>query len=218
MPLTCENEHEMTGDCNPWLEIPADDYEGHMAQVGQLQALDRILAEVLAEVRPARLALPGCTTGNGLEHVDSDVTELVLGIDLNPRYLRTLQRRFGALRGLHLLCADLARCSFRPAVFDLVHAALLLEYVDPGAVVPEMARWLRPGGTLSVVLQLPSKESAPVSETPYTSLKALAPLLHLVPPEELERIATGCGLSLERSWRVPLPRGKAFWVGMFRAR
>jgi ubiquinone/menaquinone biosynthesis C-methylase UbiE len=206
----------MTGDCNPWLEIPADDYEGHMTQVGQLQALDRILAEVLAEVRPARLALPGCTTGNGLEHVDSSVTELVLGVDLNPLYLRTLQRRFGALHGLHLVLADLRRFSVRPASFDLVHAALLLEYVDPAVALPEMARWLRPGGALSVVLQLPSAESAPVSETPYQSLKALALVMRLVASEELERIATGCGLSEERSWRVPLPRGKAFWVGLFR--
>ena len=41
-------------DQNPWLRIPARDYEGHMGPEGvdQQAALDQILGQVYAEVRP----------------------------------------------------------------------------------------------------------------------------------------------------------------------
>ena len=43
-----------------------------------------------------------------------------------------------------------------PAAFDLVHAGLVLEYVDWSLLLPRVAATLKPGGILSVVLQLPS--------------------------------------------------------------
>ena len=82
--------------------------------------------------------------------------------------------------------------------------------------VPDMVSWLAPGGALAVVLQLPSPVSAPVSATPYPSLEALAPIMSLVPPAELDRIATSCGLGREREWQVPLPRSKALHVALYR--
>jgi SAM-dependent methyltransferase len=185
--------------------------------VRQLQALSDLLGGLLRELKPRRLALPGCTTGNGLEHVDQTETELILAIDLNLDYLRLLRARFGRLPGLLTVCADLRRFSLPHASFDLVHAALLLEYLDPQATVTELASWLAPGaGLMSVVLQLPSSKSAPVSETPYRSLQRLAPLLRLVPPEELDRVARAASLVRVRATRLELPRDKGFWVGLYR--
>lgn len=61
---------------NPWLEIPAADYVGHMVgpEVGQLPVLSRLLREALEQFRPHDLLLLGCSTGNGLAHVDPTVT------------------------------------------------------------------------------------------------------------------------------------------------
>ena len=57
---------------NPWLTIPAEDYEAHMAspEVGQLQVLNQLFKMVLEEHRPESLAVLGCSTGNGFEHID----------------------------------------------------------------------------------------------------------------------------------------------------
>jgi hypothetical protein len=55
---------------NPWLQIPACDYEAHMAlpEVAQAQALSKLMASVMKEYTPQSLAVIGCTTGNGFEH------------------------------------------------------------------------------------------------------------------------------------------------------
>ena len=69
---------------NPWLEIPAADYEGHMGTAGastQLGPLRTILADVYAQVRPARVAVLGCGTGNGLDVVDPARTRRLVGVD-----------------------------------------------------------------------------------------------------------------------------------------
>lgn len=206
-------------DESPWLDIPASDYEGHMGldSVRQLQALSQLFAEVLAEVRPRRVAVPGCTTGNGFEHLDPGSTELLLALNLNPEYLRVARRRFAhRLPGLVTVQADLRRPPVLPHAFDLVHCALVLEYLEPAPLLAEQARWLAPGGVLSVVLQLPSATSAPVSDTPYPSLRSLEPLMLLVPPELVDRVARASGLQALSAREVPLPRGKAFWVGCYR--
>src|SRR4030042_5806407 len=56
---------------NPWLQIPACDYEAHMAlpEVAQTQAISKLMASALKEYAPASLAVMGCTTGNGFDHI-----------------------------------------------------------------------------------------------------------------------------------------------------
>lgn len=188
-----------------------------LATVGQLQALDRILGDLLRELEPRRVAVPGCTTGTGFAHLDPARTELVVAVDLNPAYLRRLADRFRPrLSGLLPVQGDLRRFSLRPARFDLVYCALVLEYLDPAPVVAEMARWLAPDGVLAVVLQLPSRLSGPVSRTPYRSLTRLEPVLRLVPPPVVERAAAAAGLQPLRSEVIPLPAGKAFALVRYR--
>jgi SAM-dependent methyltransferase len=86
---------------NPWLSIPASDYEGHMAAVGQLAALGTVFRDVYVQTRPGRLAIVGCATGNGIEHVDPNVTSEVIGVDVNAEYLSRARARFGG-RGFAL--------------------------------------------------------------------------------------------------------------------
>ncbi len=203
---------------NPWLSIPAADYEAHMAEgsVAQLQALNRIFHGDLLRHRPRALLVAGCATGNGFEHIDPAVTKRVVGIDINPDYLAILRHRHAArLPHLELVEADLVQATVHPAAFDLVHAALVLEYVDVAAAVERLASWVRPGGVLTVVLQEPSAEAPPVSRTAYPSLLALESLQRLVDPAELTARARAHGLVALDSSRVPLPQGKAFAVLRF---
>ncbi len=64
---------------NPWLEIAASDYVGHMGspEVDQLSVLSPLLREALDMFRPRDVLLLGCSTGNGLLQVDPAVTDRV---------------------------------------------------------------------------------------------------------------------------------------------
>lgn len=204
---------------NPWLNIPAADYETHMAhaEVGQLQFLNRVFRDVLVEFRPAAVAVVGCTTGNGFEHIRNDITTRVVGIDINPSYLEIVRRRFaGRIAGLELICTDIRTCELPADTFDLVHAALVLEYVRPAIVIDRAADWLRRGGLFVAVLQLPSPRSGKVTDTGITSLEPLERFMNLVGPADLNRIAVQRGFLEVRTRRVGLPGAKEFHVAIFR--
>ena len=169
--------NEWDRDANPWLHIPAEDYEGHMGSGGvdQLDALDRIMGAIYADVRPRRLVILGCGTGNGFRHIDPEVTVRAVGVDINPAYIEIARRRHPGLKGiLELSCSYAEKCAFDPGSFDMVHAALLLEYLEPEPMISKIASWLVPGGTASFVIQEPGGGNGPVSETPFKSLMALA--------------------------------------------
>jgi hypothetical protein len=208
---------------NPWLSIPAADYEGHMAaaEVGQLAPLAETFARIYAPLRPASVALLGCATGNGLEAIDPAVTPRIVGVDVNPEYLAIARRRHARLGpALDLRCADLGACDLGAEAFALVHAALVFEHVDPEALVARIACWLAPGGTCAAVLQLArgDQQPPPVSPTRFASLKALSGAMRLLAPDDLRRLFAAHGLDETRAWEVPLPGGKAFHVGLYRRR
>jgi SAM-dependent methyltransferase len=204
---------------NPWLDIPEADYVGHMAgaAVGQRQALNAIFRATLARYAPARLLVLGCSTGNGFEHIDPQVTADVTGIDINAAYLDTVRAEHEG-RGfrLHLECGDLAHHPLPAGRFDCVHAALVLEYLDWARLVPRVVPSLQPGGTLSVVLQVPSPTAPAVSRTAYSSLLRLENIFRFVDPIALRDVAAGEGLALDAGLTVPLPQGKKFEVLYFR--
>lgn len=198
---------------NPWLTIPAADYEGHMSHesVRQLQELNAAFADALARHPPRSLAVLGCATGNGFEHIHPEITETVCAVDINRRYLDLLaQRHAGRLPGLRLLNEDVRTAVLPARAFDHIHAGLLFEYVDPPRVLRRIAGWLAPGGVLSVVLQLPSAHSGPVSETSFSSLGSLASIMRLVEPDLLLAAASHVGLVTVETHYRELPQGKRF--------
>jgi ubiquinone/menaquinone biosynthesis C-methylase UbiE len=206
---------------NPWLDIPCSDYVGHMSRpdVGQHRVLNRILEEVLTSVRPHSALVLGCSTGNGLEHVDPHVTSRVVAIDINSAYLARLAERFPDPRfTLDVRCADLAACSFEREAFDLVHAALILEYLDWRRLLAPVANAIRPAGVLSVVLQLPSQATPAVTPTPFTTLRSLESIFSFVDPDVLVADAAGLDLRLQSRRREPLESFKAFEVLYFTKR
>lgn len=204
---------------NPWLGIPVADYVGHMSspEVGQHLVLNGLLRDALAGTRPRALLVLGCSTGNGLEHVDPSVTTRVVGVDINPAYLERLAARFpnpGFV--LERRCVDLPAYAFEPGAFDLVHAALIFEYVEWPSLLPRVAGTLRPGGVLSVVLQAPTPAGPAVTPTGFTSLRALESVFRFVEPDALVAHAAALGLQPESRRTERLGSGKEFEVLRFR--
>jgi SAM-dependent methyltransferase len=200
---------------NPWTVVPAADYERHMGPEGvdQLAPLSSLFQEAYLGAQPDRLLVVGSATGNGLEHVDPAVTRRVVGLDVNLQYLGITRQRFFHLGPrLELFCTSALAWRSPPQAFDLVHAALVFEYLHPEPLVARLAEWLADRGTCSVVLQLPGGEGPP---PPSKALEIISKAMKLVPPAELTALFTQHGLPLRRSRTVPLRYGKSFWVGTF---
>ena len=200
---------------NPWLQIPAEDYEGHMSapNVLQLQMLNKIFADVLNKFPHKSICILGCTTGNGFEHLTNEKVERIIGVDINNKFLTVCKKQYGnKLPKLELICADLTELDFPNGSFDLIHSALIFEYVDVDKLLLKIFRWLKPNGILSVVLQLPGETSAPVSETTYQSLKLLNPVMKLVNVEDLKTKAENNELNEIQNYKINLQTGKSFSV------
>lgn len=202
---------------NPWLQVPVDQYEGHMAHksVRQAQYLSFVLQEQVDRFKPERLLVPGVSAGNGLEHVDPDVTRIVTGLDIQPDYLEIARERFAErLPGLNLVQQDLL--TWEPDdEYDLVFCALLLEYLDPKRAVPKLCSVLAPGGMLVILVQLDGKGS-PVSASPFNDVKLLEPAMTLVDPAVVREISNDCKLEQTERRIDLLKSGKSFWIGWFR--
>lgn len=204
---------------NPWLRIPAEDYEGHMRAAGQAEVLRNLFARAYLAVRPRRLAILGCTTGTDFEYVDPSITEESVGIDLNSEYLTIARTRLSQsrLRSTFLL-GDLMEVDLPVAHFDLIHVALVLEYVDPVRLFSRVQAWLADGGTCSVISQEPATNLPAVTPTGYDSLKALSACMVPRTAQEIERLGAEAGLRLEARTDVSLPSGKMLVSSTFEKR
>ena len=90
----------------------------------------------------------GCGSGELARHLAAAGLR-VTGCDISANMLARRRRRPGGRGRLGPARAGWQTLPFAPATFDAVVAASVLEYVtDPGAVLQECARVLRPGGVL----------------------------------------------------------------------
>lgn len=203
---------------NPWLQIPSEEYNGHMSapNVMQLQMLSRIFKESLDEFEPGSICVLGCTAGNGFEHlINRDITRAV-GIDINPKYVAECRAWFVEdVPNLQLICADLNELELTEEIFDFLYAALIFEYVDVEKTLFKTSRWLKQNGLMSVVLQLPSETKPVVSETEFSSLKLLNPFMQLVSPESFKELAHEFGLVEIQNVEEEIIPGKSFYIGVF---
>lgn len=203
---------------NPWLLIPADDYERHMAHphVRQIEFLNGVFKNVLKAHPPRRLLVVGCSTGNGFEHIDYDAVEKVVAVDINPEYLAILRGRFEKhLDKIHTICVDINDWELPDTGFDLIHCALIFEYVDAQRTLRHLSRFIIPGGYLSVVLQMPDAAHAAVTDTAYHSLKLLDGFMRLVAPEYFEAVAAVSGFEVIERRTHRLDSGKEFYVATY---
>jgi len=216
-PLGGQDEQMSMGE-NSWLSIPLADYEGHMESVGQTGALRRLFSDVYAAVRPVRLAVLGCTAGADFDEVDPAITQLALGVDINARYVAAAEHRTTRL-GLNVqfICGDVLRVNLSQAPFDLIHAALLVEYVDTATLFRRVRYWLCKNGVLSIVSQEPLSGLEAVSPTKYKSLQVLAGQMCLQPADEIERIGAQEGFALKSRRSLEVLKGKILMHSIFEA-
>lgn len=205
---------------NPWLGVPLEDYERHMnsAEVQQLSVLSELFAEAITLCRPASVAVLGIAGGNGLEHIDTQVTKRVVGLDVNPAYLEAVSRRHSSACQLELHCADLAEDVVELEPVALVHVALVFEHAGAGRCLDNALSLVAPNGALSVVLQLPSEIEQGVSTTAVASIQKLRADFSFIDPTWLKETLEERGFQLVRDTRRSLLAGKAFWMGVFRRR
>lgn len=202
---------------NPWLQIPLADYEGHMRSpaVQQLGALSDLFAEALAIRRPASVAILGVAGGNGLECIDSAVTQRVVGLDFNPSYLNSVRERHTSLPGLELHCVDLAETRLQLEPVDLVHAALVFEHAGNGRCLDNAISLVAPSRALSVVLQLPGNPGQDVGSSGLASIQRLASHFTLIDVSGFRRTLEMRAFRLVHESTRTLPAGKCFWMGIF---
>ena len=203
---------------NPWLKIPAADYENHMAHpgVGQSIFLEQLFKKALHEYDASTIALLGAATGTGLEHLDPRKTKKLTAVDINEEYLHILAQRFSdRIVGLSLVRADLEKCDLENGYYSLVFAGLIFEYVDPEILLQKITTWLHEKGTLVVVLQLSGPENQTVSASPYKSLQRLIPLMKLIPPDTFNAMAGHAGLKRLKEKTIDLESKKSFYVASY---
>jgi Methyltransferase domain len=202
---------------NPWLGVPLAEYEQHMKSPGvqQLCVMSDLFGEALGYCQPTSVAILGIAGGNGLEHVDSNLTGRVVGLDVNPQYLETVKQRYSHVSGVELYCADLAEQTVNLAPVQLVHAALVFEHAGTNQCLDNAVSLTARGGCLSVVLQLPSECGQAVGASEFLSVQRLKSSFALIDRGWLCETLARRGFRLTRETTRALPAGKAFWIGTF---
>ncbi len=203
---------------NPWLRIPASDYEAHMRHenVAQQQFLATIFEASLKKYDSRSLALLGCATGNGLEYATHNAVRSVTAIDINPEYLEILRQRYeGYIPELEIINTDLETYTMEDQAYSLILAGLIFEYVDPKKLLSKIAKGLCPGGVTVSILQMPAEHSKKISETPYKSLNKLHSIMKLISPGSFKLMANNAGLQEIEETTVRLQTGKPFYVGVY---
>lgn len=208
----------MTVEKNPWIEISPEEYDGHMSSpsVNQFGFLSDCFRQALVEYSPSHVAIVGCGTGNGLEHIDNSCTKITTVIDINLEFLEKLRQRFeNKISGLEIVHDDLCECELDQR-YSLVFVALVFEFLNPKILLSKISRWLNSDAVLKVVLQCPNPTLPDVSETKYKSLKKLNKIVNLVDVEYFRNECACHGLvEIDRSLKT-LKSGKSFYIGTYK--
>jgi len=196
---------------NPWLDIPYSDYENHMEDIGQTKVLNDLVKYYLQKNKPESFALLGCSTGNGLEHVDTNITKTIFALDLNPEYLKILKSRFEYFgERLNIIQSDIQNESMPFENAEMIFAGLVLEYVNVNDALIKMVRSLNKKGSLIIIIQKSKNRKDFVTKTEYTSLKKLDVFSGEVNMNEIIDFLYDLQLYLAESKEIFLTREKSF--------
>jgi len=209
-----------------WTEVvTAEDYDRHMAAIGQAAATAELLMNLLGQIPPSprrRVLLLGGGTGWMFEHADvSPLVRVRLTVtDINAGFLELLRRRARS-RGIEpeIVVDDLEDTRLAPGR-EVVLASLLLEHIDWRKGVAAIAR-LSPRSVVLVIQENPPGMSTSV--TPGRTLPdsiARASLIsssRLVPRTELVAEFEGRGYRLIVEERRAVADSKTM-VGLLFAR
>ena len=172
--------------------IRAEDYEAHMAAVGQAQANALLVAEYFAAAPPqpgAEILFLGAGTGQMFDFVSPAFLApyRTTFADINPAYFGRLSERLSPFKDLRYRTVedDVEQTALQPG-FGLVAAVLLLEHVDWRKAVNTIAR-LSVGKALVVLQKNP--ESLLSAMTPDREVPGTMNLFREIHPELVPQLA-----------------------------
>ena len=162
-----------------WTEIvTAEDYDRHMAAVGQAQAAAVLTKFVLADMPSgARIVIVGAGTGQMLDYLEPNVLRpfRLTCTDINPGFLECLRDRLGrAGLSADVLVDDIERTTLVSGP-DLLLATLVLEHIDWRRGVEAFAG-LRPAACAVIVQENPpgmTSSVTPGRPVPLSIAKAI---------------------------------------------
>ncbi len=137
--------------------IAAEDYETHMAAIGQAQANGSLVAELFAAAAPpagSRVLIAGAGAGQMFEYCSPDTFrayQLVCS-DINPAYLKRLRTRCEC----QTVVDDIEDSLLVPG-FSVIIVVLVLEHVDWRKALASLSR-LRPEQVMAVIQRNPEGE------------------------------------------------------------
>jgi hypothetical protein len=195
---------------NPWMEIPIDDYEQHMSHssVGQSSLLSSLTKKYLTKIKPATCLFIGIAGGNGLEHIDNNISKNVIGIDINQKYLDVSFKRYhDRIDSLQLLELDITKNTNRICSADFVWAALVLEYAGIDKCLEFSKNNILPGGHFIATIQSNNNLQS-VSPTGIESVKKAGLIFNSIEPSKMLDKAKETGFTYISSEENELPNGK----------
>lgn len=196
---------------NLWLDISISDYVNHMSspEVGQYQLINESFKTVLNKYNPKKIFVPGCTIGNGFEHINWDNVENVTALDINPNFLTLLSNLYPDEKKLELINKDLLKFNSGKK-FDLIFAALIFEYVDLALSLTRIRTMMDKHSILFSIIQLPAENQSKVSKTSYKSLERLSAYMNLISTEKFDNEIKNSGLNIISGIQKTLGNGKSF--------
>jgi hypothetical protein len=197
---------------NAWNTIPLEDYELHMQHetVGQLQLLSNLTKKYLEKLNPETAMFLGIAGGNGLEHINNNVTNQVFGIDINQNYLDETKKRFKVqIPNLQLANIDIAtRTTEKIAKANLIWAALIFEYVAADKCFEFINNNIQENGFLIVTIQENNGVSS-ISQTGIETIKSAGQIFRLISDNDLVSVADKFGFNKIDFEENILPNGKS---------
>jgi hypothetical protein len=184
--------------------ITIDDYERHMAAIGQAQANASLLEEFFRQHAPrtgARILFAGAGAGQCFDYVPPTILGAyrVTFTDINPAYLDRLSQR---LRGIDFsTVVDDIESPRLPGPYDLAVVILVLEHVDWRKAIAALQR--QATRLFLVIQQNPANLTARPLEGSMSALEDSPPVL-LDPASLLAALPASDIRTAERT----LPDGK----------
>jgi hypothetical protein len=180
-------QNDSRNSSNPWKEIPIADYEQHMSHtsVGQLNLLNSLTKKYLAKYKPATCLFMGIAGGNGLEHIDNNITRHLIGIDINHEYLNVCFKRYhDRIDSLQLLELDITKDTNHVRTADFIWVALVLEYAGIDKCLEFSNNNILKGGHFIVTIQSNNNLQS-VSPTGVESVKKVGLIFNAVDRDEM---------------------------------
>ena len=206
--------------------VTAEDYEQHMAAIGQAQAAAELTRFVLKSVglaRNARVVIAGAGTGQMLDYLDAELLRPyhLTFTDLNFAFLARLRNRLDRYGlGAAILVDDIETSALAPGP-GLLMAALLLEHIDWRRGVEAFAA-LRPAACAIILQQNPPDMDSAV--TPGRRLpRSMAIAMEsahpaLVPVDDLVKAFADRGYECGEQQSLPVADGKRLTALLFTRR